>query len=146
MKDTKIDERLRSAKPMFQPRAAFTARVMKRIGAVQTHHNRRRRFMNIWTWTTTTAAVFTVVTAVIFMPSRTQNQDQAIKNPQESQTADGSGVLQPDDTNDLDGATSSRYEQLAQSTQEDIDTITRELGAIDATEYEDAGLSEAALY
>lgn len=144
MKDTKLDELLRSVKPKIQPKSEFTDQVMKRIGTVRIPHH-RRRFVNIWTWTMTTASVCAIVAAVLFMPSRVQNQEQAIENPQESQTDTELGV-DSDNIGDLDNGVSSRYEQLAQSTQEDIDTITRELSAIDATEYEDAGLSEAALY
>lgn len=143
MKDSKLDESLRSAKPEIQPKGAFTAQVIERIGAIQAPRH-GRRFVNSWMmWVATTTAVFAVVAVVLIMPNHTQ--DQAIKNPQESQTNTEIGG-HPDNKSDSGNSASNRYEQLAQSTQENIDTITRELSAIDAAEYDDVGLSESSLY
>lgn len=143
MKDSKLDETLRSANPKIQPKGAFTAQVMERIGSVQAPRYRRPLIRARAMWTTIATTVFAVFAVVLIMPNHTQ--DQTVKNPQESQTNTKIGI-QSDNKNDSDNSVSDRYEQLTQSTQEDIDTITRELGAIDTAEYDDVGLSDASLY
>lgn len=140
MKDSKLDESLRSAKPEIQPKGAFTAQVMERIEAVQASR-RRPRLANARIWAATITAVFAVIAVLAISPNSQPNNrpsDQVAVKPPSSQTDVGID-RNADDTN------TSGHSQLAQQVQEDIDAINSGISSIDSTEYSDSGLSEAAL-